>query len=754
MTAYRAVFTARHDACAMARLRSRSTRRAAPAYVPRVTKWFSFPLLALLLAACGPRPELAPATGAYGPAATNAPVAARPVLPDQSALQPWTNGDFAVLESELSPATLYRAKSRSLFVFSGLAASGLGAPSHVAIPTQVGPKIFKNGERIDATRLNECWLVAWFAGAPGWTNWDVPFLVVLQRKPLRIQLGTNGLAFTFPAEAGLAAVMPIYGHYKPAALDARSNAVFQVREPKKRVQTWRWADGLPADPLARARYWARALHEFPVHCADTFSVDRARDAVVVRQKFKFFSWDDEWQTPHLKLAPVSPVLGLALHGGFPAEFSKKPFDMEIPTPWGPLFGVEDADEYDIALRVLRYVNETVAGATSTSNASPVAVAALETLRAAVQEGLRAGGPRAPGDEVFAKALPYLDETPRAAALTELKRRFQTDTPADLEALWTYAHFTGDWALVQKRWADIRGFFARTRPARWAGFGRDAAPAFADEAAPCLAFARLAYKAGDLDGYAYGGQLFARALVQHWAQQRGGAWFRLHQPWHSMEAMDDEVYPTRVSEATGGWEIDGPKYPAQVINRWSEWRWLRFGNEDVARFHREFLLEDSRRELGRLAARWPSGRFWTSGPNLPPPLVQLRALLLDENSARLTNAADVAKISGPPAVVAASCLAVLQTSRRQTVERLIPGGPATAFATGLEREVDVAASGMAHRVEFQKSGALRRPSAMWPVWRAPSGAVWNFGEVAPSTNAPARVETIPLNWNSRAVVYGQ
>ncbi len=726
----------------------------APAYVLRVTKWFIFPLLALLLAACGPRQELAPATGTYGPAATNVTVTARPVLADQSAAAPWTNGDFAVLESDLSPGILCRSKSRSLLLFSGLAAHRLGAPSHLAIPTQIGPKIFKNGERIDATRLNECWLVVWFAGSPGWTNWDVPFLVVLQRKPLRIQLGTNGLVLTYPAEAGLAAVMPIYGYYKPAAFDVRTNPVFAVREPKKRVQTWKWAEGLPADPLSRARYWARALHQFPVHCEDTFSVDRARDAVVIRQKFKFVTWDDEWQTQHLKLAPVSPVLGLAMEGGFPAEFSRKPFDMEIPTPWGPLFGVEDSDGYDITLRLLRHVNETVAGAAISSNAGPVAAAALEKLRASVRDGLREGGSRAPGDEVFAKALPHLDEAARAAAAAELKRRFQTDTPADMEALWTYAHFTGDWALVQRRWADIRGFFARTRPARWAGFGRDAAPVLADGAAPCLAFARLAYKSGDMDGYAYGCQLFARALAQQWAQQRGGAWFRLHQPWHSMEAMAEEVFPVRISESAGGWEIDGPKFPAQAINRWSEQRWQRFGNEDVARFQREFLLEDTRRELDRLAARWPEERRWSSGPNLPPPLMQLHALLLDDLSARLTNAAAVAKLTGPPSAVAAACLAVLQAGQPRAVERFIPGGLATPFATGLERETGAAALGMVHQLEVQQAGVACWPTPSWPAWKGPIGATWNSGAMAPSTNAPARAVAIPLNWNSRAVVFTQ
>src|SRR5436190_18076887 len=102
--------------------------------------------------------------------------------------------------------------------------------------------------------------------------------------------------------------MPLYGYYKPLQAAQGDSPFATLKEKKKRVLTWEWFKALPADPLARAMYWASALKEFPVHCEDTFSVDRAHDSVIIRQKFRFISWDDDWNTRHVKLARVSPVL--------------------------------------------------------------------------------------------------------------------------------------------------------------------------------------------------------------------------------------------------------------------------------------------------------------------------------------------------------------------------------------------------------------------------------------------------------------
>jgi len=43
--------------------------------------------------------------------------------------------------------------------------------------------------------------------------------------------------------------------------------------------------------------------------------------------------------------------------------------------------------------------------------------------------------------------------------------------------------------------------------------------------------------------------------------------------------------------TAGWQIDGPTYPEKTGERQYTNRWVRFKNEDVGRFYRDFLEDD-------------------------------------------------------------------------------------------------------------------------------------------------------------------
>jgi hypothetical protein len=787
-----------------------STLPPAHAYLPGVRSFSLMLLVACTLVGCRERRAVAPTTGTYGPAPAQGTQAVARARPHRSTVQPWTNGVLSVIQTELSPATLYHARTNTLSLFSGMPETGLGAPTFVAIPTPVGPKIFKQDATIDASRLNESWMVVWFAGAHGWTNWDSPWLITLQRKPTKISLGTNGLSFTFSGEAGYAALMPIYGYYKPAHPVQAALPVFQGKEKKKRVLTWEWEKALPADPLARARYWASALKEFPIYCEDSFSVDRSSDAVVLRQRIEFLSWNDDWNTKHLKLAPISPVLAHAFKEGFPAEFSKKPFDMEMFTSYGPVMGIEGVESYDVTLPVLRYINEMEAFTAPKTNVHPSVAAALQRLRAVAGEKFRDparyeydhGGLNnfcwaIQGERWYAKALPYLDEPLRGSAIQSLKKYFREDVLVTnrfklrefpegsgrtyyilegpgigswgvlgdagkfsanmLETLWAYAHFTGDWDFIRERWELIRKLFVTPAESRWVGFGRDAIAELGDEAAPCLAMARLAYKAGDMATYDYAAMMFARELAHHWVKQRGAPYFREHQPWHSMEALDDEVFLTNLWGDLAGWQIDGPKYPQKTGERQFNNRWVRFGNEDVARFYRGYFAPDIRRELDTLRARWPEERRWKNDSHIMPSLVQLRSLLLNESPSQLASNATPDRFTGPASGVIASCISVLRTSHPTTYERLIPGGPASPFVAGIERDVPGPHIHLAQSVVMSssrkdsKETIAQWPRSTWWGWQTPTGARWNFGQVIAGTNTPAKAETTALNWNTAVTV---
>ena len=452
----------------------------------------------VLAAGCGRQDSRGPSGPARYGALTNQPSSSVPrALPDHSGEQPWLKSEFAVVQTELSPATLFHSKSTSLAFFTHMPGTGIGGPAFVAMTTPLGPKVSQAGGTLAATNMIESWVLVWFAGAAGWTNWDAPWLVTIQRKPASIEFSTNGLRFTFAGEAGYAAMMPLYGYYKPPQQGRESSQLYALKEKKKRVTTWKWAAGLQKDPLARARYWASALKEFPVYCEESVSVNRGNDSVTIRQKFRFVSWNDEWNTHHLKLAPVSPVLAHAFREGFSAQFSKKPFDMEIFTSFGPYYGIEKADSYEVTLPVLRYVHETHGAGE-------------------VVEG-------------------YVE--------------------APCFTAWQKAHASNDWEGAQQQWPRLRAQFRARSELRWPAFAAAETLSPLEQTANALGAARVAYRLGDADTYVQACDRFARAITQLWVQQRGLNYIREWQPWHSMDVIPEDARLTMLDQ--NGWRIGQP-----------------------------------------------------------------------------------------------------------------------------------------------------------------------------------------------------
>src|SRR6266850_510909 len=506
-------------------------------------------LILLLVTGCDRSPSTAqPASGPalYGPPTGKASTSIARVRPNQTSAD-WQHAAFAVVQTELSPATLFHCASNQISFFTHLSDYALGGPSYVASATRAGIKIYKPGEAIDAEWLEECWVLAWFAGAKGWTNWDSPWVVYLQHKPSAMSLDSDGLHFVFSGPAGDIALLPLYGYYKPSLQG--SDFLAQHGLPSKKIKTWEWAKALPREPLMRIRYWASALREFPLYCEDSFSVDRTKDAVRIRQRFQWHSIDDDWNTKHVKLAPISPPLALAaLEKQFPVTFSKSVLNHDFFTPYGPYMGIEGVDSYDAALQVLQYVNETEGSDPPTTNAHSTVQAALARLQTTAQAKFRRadaydydhGGLNnfcwaIQGDQWYAKALPYMDAKSREIAVASLRKYFREDVLVTnrfrlrefpkgsgreyyilegpgigswgvlgeagkfsanmLETLWAYAHFTGDWDLIRERWELVKKLFCTPAETRWVSFGRDAIAEMGDEAAPCIALARMAYKVG-------------------------------------------------------------------------------------------------------------------------------------------------------------------------------------------------------------------------------------------------------------------
>jgi hypothetical protein len=674
---------------------------------------------------CGPGEKSV--SGLYDPLPESGDPSATSGVPARAPRPPNPPGALlSVIATELSPATLWHSAAREVECFAGLPAWGLGGPVFLAYSSPTGIAIARPGDRVDGSLMRENWLLTGFAGAEGWDEWDSPWAVFLQNRPREARLTTNGVRITFPAEAGHFSLMPLYGYYKPPQRGREFLTGQGFKE--KELLTWEWSTVVARDPLIRLRYWAGATRHFPFHCREEVSVDRASDALVLRQAFSFLDVPDAWGTKPLKLAPVSPPLGLALSEGgraFDAMFSLKPLDFEMPTPFGPLFGIQNVDAYTVRFPWLGRVNTLPAD--HAVSAGDEAEAARERLRALGRDlfgsiGREGARVNALWDLVAAPAivtaLPHFDPLTRSNATTLLGRFFRdvvlteqsfvtgefpagsgravailkpvaadaTERPEEalarggraLQSLWAYAHAAEDHALVRERWPLIRKLLPRSMAARWAAFGGSAIDGEGVDPESAIAYARLAYLAGDGDAYRHGCELAVRALTLERASRWGVRWFRERQPWHSMAPIPADA------------RLDG-------FGR-EEWGWRLVSGGSEARS--------------------------SSGASVAPFEEALRQI------------------------------AVAHEKSKSGMTRLISGPAASPESLGLERDVPGPHPELLQAIRWGGEGSTGWPRIEWPMWRTPTGAAWTFGEVRAGGGAGAGTPRVTeLNWNSAQYEWG-
>ena len=622
---------------------------------------------------------------------------------------------FYILQSELSPATLVHSETPHLTLFSGLTNYGLGAPSFVAWATRNGPRTFRPGEVLDVSVIAENWVLVWWAGAAGWTNWDCPWVVYLQHKPDTLSLDDDGLHFDFPKRAGDVVMMPLYGYEKLPTESRDFRAEHRLPALKVNIKTWEWPKVVPRDPLTRVRYWAAVMREFPVYCEETFSVDRARDTVTLRSRFETRTISDDWRTRRIQLAPVSPALALvAKDGGFPVRFSGRWFDLEMPTPFGPCFGIEGVSEYDVTFPLLRYVNEGRATVPASTNLKSTGQLGREGSVAKLLQ-LELG--TAPSGIRRARALP-------------------------LEMLWSYTHSSGGLELLTNYWPRLKPRIHSQERASWAGFSRAGFPGHTDEASACLAYARLAYLAGDMDAYHYGCLAFARELTGLFLQQRGGEYFRKHQPWHDMKPLDEPLFATQHLGDAAGWRFEGPSGPPPLAGSSPANRWLNFADPDLAWFFRDYLRQDVMLELDALQRQSTN-----AAPSSPIDVSLLRSILLNEGS----------KTNPSSGLRPEETLAASKSDSARSIRRLLPSGAPSPFVTGVEREVPLDEKGMLVSIRYRAGqprlgDAVSWPQLVWPAWQTPGGEPWSFGHIRPVRSGKAKaVRSASFGWNAQKVV---
>lgn len=148
--------------------------------------------------------------------------------------------------SKLSPAFRLTVHEKEAHLFEGLDQWELGAPSKIAFSSQGRMVTRSSGATIRGAEMGENWVLLWFHGSEGWNDFDLPWLIVFERRPAEIRLDETGLHITKSDEVGTIYGLPLNGvRLLPLS------------------ETERWAsDGLPSEVVASVRQWASSLGQF------------------------------------------------------------------------------------------------------------------------------------------------------------------------------------------------------------------------------------------------------------------------------------------------------------------------------------------------------------------------------------------------------------------------------------------------------------------------------------------------------------
>lgn len=99
----------------------------------------------------------------------------------------------------------------------------------------------------------------------------------------------------------------------------------------------------------KARFLASVLRAYPVSCDMRF-LD-APDRIRFKESFGYICWQNEWDEPWTKIAPLPPLVTFAKNTGYPVEFSgDKTVNTGIDTKYGPYYvNTGSTAEYSLPL---------------------------------------------------------------------------------------------------------------------------------------------------------------------------------------------------------------------------------------------------------------------------------------------------------------------------------------------------------------------------------------------------------------------
>ncbi len=417
--------------------------------------------------------------------------------------------------SNLMPGVQVETDSHQLILFND---SGKEPPSYAAFATPQGARARRLATTepdgsLDCSAMSEPWLIVGFADSAGlkdvryggemfanaYNGADCPWLIVLQHRARSLSTGAWGLKLDFDAPAGVVVMLPLDGRL--------------LSRPE---QTRGWTEGLPPDVVERARFWSRVARAVPTSCQEDFTFDAETGRITIRNTFTYRTVSDDWQTPALRIAPISPTAGIARMYAqtyqCPLAFDPELHDTGYRSQWGPYLCRVDADRASYRLGGLnRYLRETLSVMVGADDVSRqvldhlqkqvAAFIALKTTLNGATWSPNENGPVFIGTRpeqvwALARTLPYLppeleEKTRRfirqlieddllkpehwqaigtafgepamsyRAARSQLRMWMDWRSPRVLYAMWAYAHHSGDWDVVENNWPLLRRAFGNS-----------------------------------------------------------------------------------------------------------------------------------------------------------------------------------------------------------------------------------------------------------------------------------------------------
>jgi hypothetical protein len=275
-----------------------------------------------------------------------------------------TAGSLKLWATRTSPALLVQVPNNQVRLFSGSVTrrslcgndicsdTGATSPKYVAYATAGGIQRATLGSGATSlSGINQNWLLVWYGtdshfvetktptsySGPDYDHaslpvtqayqGDAPMLLLFQKAPSSIQKdASGGIQVTLAQASSYIGILPVLGRDHPRA---------------SVTEAWR-NNGLPADVAAKIQWWAGHLCSYPVTASESYGYNAGTDTASITENITFL--DNVLCAGGTRFAPIPPMVGI-VKDSLGVSFSGTAVNANLPTEFGPTFGIEGVSQY-------------------------------------------------------------------------------------------------------------------------------------------------------------------------------------------------------------------------------------------------------------------------------------------------------------------------------------------------------------------------------------------------------------------------